>query len=81
MEDRDAIAVEELTLDMKSSSVSQAGNDSNYNSIFDANSADNVKVCIRIRPLNDREKSSAVGKNLCLNQVDQTTLVLDRVTD
>jgi chromosomal replication initiation ATPase DnaA len=40
-----------------------------------------VKVCIRIRPLNDREKASAVGKSLCLNQVDQTTLVVDRVTD
>jgi hypothetical protein len=54
-------------------------------SIFESNGGvnqkDNVKVCIRIRPLSEREKNSQVGKNLCIQQVDAGTIVLDRVTD
>mmetsp|Transcript_2504 Transcript_2504/g.3880 ORF Transcript_2504/g.3880 Transcript_2504/m.3880 type:complete len:99 (-) Transcript_2504:698-994(-) len=33
--------------------------------IFD-HSKDNVKVCIRVRPLNDRERQSAQGKHKCV---------------
>lgn len=52
----------------------------NFDSIFSAkNQKDNVKVCIRVRPLNQREKNGA-GKNLCVT-VDNGTVVLDRGYD
>ena len=39
--------------------------DKDYNSIFE-DSKDNVKVCIRVRPLNERERNSQIGKNACI---------------
>ena len=53
---------------------------SQSSNIFDSsNSQDNVKVVIRVRPLNDREQKGA-GKAKCV-QVENGTIVLDRGFD
>jgi len=41
--------------------------------LFDDNKNDNVKVVIRVRPLNDREIKSGFGKNKCV-EVDNGTI-------
>ena len=48
--------------------------------IFEQSSSDNVKVCIRVRPLNDREIKSGQGKNKCL-RTERETIYLDRGFD
>ena len=44
------------------------------------NQKDNVKVCIRVRPLNQREQHSQQGRAKCI-QVDQGTIFLERGFD
>ena len=63
---------------LKSENSVETFSQGNYDSIF-SNQKDNVKVCIRVRPLNSREKNGG-GKNLCVS-VDNGTVVLDRSYD
>lgn len=39
-----------------------------------------MKVVVRVRPLNDRERNTGVGKQRCVN-VDNGTIILDRGQD
>lgn len=52
------------------------------NHLFDnqQNQKDNVKVCIRVRPLSQKEQHSQQGKSKCV-QVDQGTIHLERGFD
>ena len=49
--------------------------------MFDlGNGKDNVKVVVRVRPLNERERKSGVGKSKCVG-VENGTVLLDRGVD
>ena len=53
--------------------------DENEDIFGQGNSKDNVKVCIRVRPLSEREKQNG-GKTSCI-EVDKGTVRLDRGLD
>lgn len=53
--------------------------DDNEDIFGQGNSKDNVKVCIRVRPLSEREKQSG-GKTTCIT-VDKGTVLLERGFD
>lgn len=63
-----------------SKSSSSAKNNADAEHLFDTDDNDNVKVVVRVRPLNEREKTSGAGKNKCV-KVENSTVILDRGLD